>query len=103
MTGRDERTYLRPPRSGATSENGAWHSGSLPFATSGPWSSPSHWLEEEEGIEGNPLAYQYQPGALAQRGQLAADTLHVVGGLYGNLAALRTILRRAELLSGTLR
>jgi hypothetical protein len=47
-----------------------------------------------------PLAYRYQPEALAQPAQLSADTLYVVGGLYGNLVALRTILRRAELEPG---
>jgi hypothetical protein len=44
-----------------------------------------------------PLAYRYQPEALAQPAQLSADTLYVVGGLYGNLAALRAILERMEL------
>ena len=44
-----------------------------------------------------PLAYRYHPEALAQPAQLSADTLYVVGGLYGNAAALRTILRMAEL------
>ena len=39
-----------------------------------------------------PLAYRYQPEALAQPAQLEPDTLYVVGGLYGNLAALRTVL-----------
>jgi hypothetical protein len=44
-----------------------------------------------------PLAYQYRPEALAQPARLSADTLYVVGGLYGNLAALRAILERMEL------
>ena len=43
-----------------------------------------------------PLAYQYQPEALAQPAQLEADTLYVVGGLYGNPAALRALLERAD-------
>jgi hypothetical protein len=43
-----------------------------------------------------PLAYRYQPEALAQPAQLAADTLYVVGGLYGNLAALQAVLERAD-------
>jgi hypothetical protein len=43
-----------------------------------------------------PLAYRYQPEALAQPPSLEADTLYVVGGLYGNLPALRAVLRRAE-------
>jgi hypothetical protein len=47
-----------------------------------------------------PLAYRYQPEALAQPAQLSADTLYVVGGLYGNLAALRTILKRATVEPG---
>ena len=42
-----------------------------------------------------PLAYQYQPEALAQPAQLEADTVYVVGGLYGNPAALRAVLERA--------
>ena len=33
-------------------------------------------------------------------GICSADTLYVVGGLYGNPSALRTILRRAERESG---
>jgi hypothetical protein len=43
-----------------------------------------------------PLAYQYQPEALAQPAQLEADTLYVVGCLYGNPAALRALLERAD-------
>jgi hypothetical protein len=42
-----------------------------------------------------PLTYRYQPEALAQPARLAADTLYVVGGLYGNPAALRALLARA--------
>ena len=43
-----------------------------------------------------PLSYRYQPEALAQPAQLEADTLLVVGGLYGNPVALRAILERAD-------
>jgi hypothetical protein len=43
-----------------------------------------------------PSAYRYRPEALAQPAQLSADTLFVVGGLYGNLAALRAVLERAR-------
>jgi hypothetical protein len=43
-----------------------------------------------------PLTYQYQPEALAQPAQLEADTLYVVGGLYGNPAALQALLDRAD-------
>jgi hypothetical protein len=43
-----------------------------------------------------PLAYRYRPEALAQPARLSADTLYVVGGLYGNPAALRAVLQRAR-------
>ena len=43
-----------------------------------------------------PLVYRYQPEALAQRAQLEADALYVVGGLYGNPTALRAVLERAD-------
>jgi hypothetical protein len=43
-----------------------------------------------------PLAYRYQPEALAGPARLEADTLHVVGGLYGNLTALQAVLERAD-------
>jgi hypothetical protein len=43
-----------------------------------------------------PLAYRYQPEALAQPAQVEADTLYVVGGLYGNPAALQALLKRAD-------
>jgi hypothetical protein len=55
-------------------------------------------VEGTGGVRGRscPLAYRYRPEALAQPSQLGADTLFVVGGLYGNLAALRAVLQRAE-------
>ena len=43
-----------------------------------------------------PLAYRYQPEALAQPAKLEADTLYVVGGLYGNPVALPALLERAD-------
>ena len=43
-----------------------------------------------------PVAYQYQPEALAQPARLEADTLYVVGGLYGNSGALQALLERAD-------
>jgi hypothetical protein len=42
-----------------------------------------------------PLAYRYRPEALAGPAQVEAGTLYVVGGLYGNLAALEAVLERA--------
>jgi hypothetical protein len=42
-----------------------------------------------------PLGYRYRPEALAQPARLEADTLYVVGGLYGNPAALAAVLERA--------
>jgi hypothetical protein len=47
-----------------------------------------------------PLTYRYQPEALTQPAQFEADTLFVVGGLYGNPAALRAVLERADTESG---
>jgi hypothetical protein len=43
-----------------------------------------------------PLAYRYRPEALAQPTELEADTLYVVGGLYGNPTALAAVLERAH-------
>jgi hypothetical protein len=43
-----------------------------------------------------PLAYQYHPEALTGPPQLEAETLYVVGGLYGNPDALRAVLERAQ-------
>lgn len=43
-----------------------------------------------------PLAYRYQPEALAGPAVLSTGTLYVVGGLYGNPAALRAVLQRAR-------
>jgi hypothetical protein len=43
-----------------------------------------------------PLTYRYQPEVLAQPARLEADTLYVVGGLYGNPAALQALLERAD-------
>jgi hypothetical protein len=43
-----------------------------------------------------PLGYRYRPEALAQPARLEADTLYVVGGLYGNPVALRAVLERAD-------
>jgi hypothetical protein len=38
-----------------------------------------------------PLDYNYAPDVFARTADFSADTLYVVGGLYGNLAALDTI------------
>lgn len=42
-----------------------------------------------------PLRYRYGPQAIAQAPQQLADTLYVIGGLYGNLPALDTIEQMA--------
>ncbi len=39
-----------------------------------------------------PLHYRYQPSVLSRGPDLTADTLYVVGGLYGNLPALEAVL-----------
>ena len=45
---------------------------------------------------GCPLDYRYPPGALRDAPSLEADVLWVVGGLYGNLEALRAIAARVD-------
>ncbi len=42
-----------------------------------------------------PLHYRYSPADLARKADFRADTLYVVGGLYGNQPALQTILELA--------
>lgn len=42
-----------------------------------------------------PLHYRYRPSDLARTPDLAADTLYIVGGLYGNLPALEALLELA--------
>jgi predicted phosphodiesterase len=39
-----------------------------------------------------PIHYRYSPGALARSCDIRADTLYIVGGLYGNRAALDEVL-----------
>ena len=43
-----------------------------------------------------PLAYRYSPRVFDREPDFAADTLYVVGGLYGNFPALEAIERLAE-------
>lgn len=43
-----------------------------------------------------PLRYRHGPGAIARADPRAADTLYVVGGLYGNRPALDAIERMAD-------
>jgi hypothetical protein len=49
--------------------------------------------EAEQGEAGRvcPLDYNYAPDVLARAADFAADTVYVVGGLYGNMAALAAI------------
>ncbi|MHB1668639.1 hypothetical protein [Thiomonas sp.] len=49
-----------------------------------------------------PLRYRYSPNAFDSTPRFEAETLYVVGGLYGNVEALRAVLtmRQAELLRG---
>lgn len=42
-----------------------------------------------------PLDYTYQPPVLARAPDFSCDVLYVVGGLYGNHAALKTVLELA--------
>ncbi len=45
-----------------------------------------------------PIRYRYGPGAIARAPERPAETLYVIGGLYGNLQALATVeaMARAE-------
>lgn len=43
-----------------------------------------------------PLSYRYAPSVFAREPELVAETLYVVGGLYGNPFALQAVLRLAE-------
>jgi hypothetical protein len=42
-----------------------------------------------------PISYRYRPSELASAAEVEADTVYVVGGLYGNPVALDTILDMA--------
>lgn len=42
-----------------------------------------------------PADYQYDPSVLARPVELTADTLYIIGGLYGNRPALRTVCTMA--------
>jgi len=50
-----------------------------------------------------PTSYRYAPASLAREPEIVADTLYVVGGLYGNLPALDTVERLAGDELGTAR
>lgn len=43
-----------------------------------------------------PIDYAYSPAVFRREPELAAETVYVVGGLYGNLEALHEILRMVE-------
>ena len=47
-----------------------------------------------------PLRYRYQPGAIARAPERPAETLYVIGGLYGNLQALAAIETMARVEPG---
>jgi len=47
-----------------------------------------------------PIRYRYGPGAIARAPERAADTLYVIGGLYGNLQALATVEAMARVEPG---
>ncbi len=47
-----------------------------------------------------PLRYRYGPGAIARAPERPAETLYVIGGLYGNLQALVTVEAMARVEPG---
>lgn len=50
-----------------------------------------------------PLHYRYRPSALAEIPEQSADTLYVVGGLYGNQPALAALMQLAAREAGPVR
>ena len=50
-----------------------------------------------------PIAYRYGANALARTSTTRADTLYVIGGLYGNPFALRTLIDMAAREEGPVR
>lgn len=42
-----------------------------------------------------PLAYRYSPGVFARAADFEAETIYVIGGLYGNVPALEAVLELA--------
>ncbi len=44
-----------------------------------------------------PLHYRYSPGVFNREAEIEAETLYVIGGLYGNRAALAAIIEMAAL------
>ena len=58
---------------------------------------PTQAGKADQGAAGRvcPLDYTYAPAVFARQPDFAADTLYVVGGLYGNPAALAAIERLA--------
>jgi hypothetical protein len=47
-----------------------------------------------------PLSYRYSPRALSRDAEFATDTLFVIGGLYGNVSALASVLDRIAIERG---
>ncbi|MCY7387915.1 MAG: hypothetical protein LH481_07610 [Burkholderiales bacterium] len=43
-----------------------------------------------------PLHYRYAPGVFARAADIYAETIYVIGGLYGNVPALKAILELAD-------
>lgn len=62
-------------------------------------SDPEHGASQAPGRYGPP-AYGYRPADLATAPELVAETLYVIGGLYGNLQALDAIEAMAARESG---
>ncbi|HEX5128183.1 MAG TPA: hypothetical protein VFV90_00475 [Usitatibacter sp.] len=50
-----------------------------------------------------PASYRYSPRVFDREPEIVADTLYVVGGLYGNVEALREVERMAARESGAVR
>jgi hypothetical protein len=52
-------------------------------------------MQDSRPGRGCPVSYRYAPADLARAAGLEAETIYVIGGLYGNAPALACILERA--------
>jgi hypothetical protein len=69
--------------------------GSGPGERFSPVQRPAPGLDDERPGRACPTSYRYPPRVFDRAPDLVADTIYVVGGLYGNLEALDAIERLA--------
>ena len=64
-------------------------------------SNAAHAARREIALEARPgrtcpVAYRYSPRAFAREPEIRAETVYVVGGLYGNVEALEAVIAAAD-------